>query len=95
MNKRLIWALCVFSTVAQADLVRHQAPVKLELSSGLEPVCFYEDHRYSKGSVIEMGKQLFVCEREKSFEQNGRLSWHAFPLVESQQNKITIERGKL
>ncbi|MDV2856789.1 MULTISPECIES: DUF1496 domain-containing protein [Oceanimonas] len=62
-------------------------PVELNLATGTEPVCYFEDKRYSKGAVIEMGGHWFVCEREKSFEQNGRLSWHPFaPQERSQQN---------
>lgn len=67
-----------------ANTIHHTKPsVELNVNSGLEPVCFYADQRYSKGSVIEMGKQLFICEREKSFEQNGRLSWLPFPIASS------------
>ncbi|OIN07286.1 DUF1496 domain-containing protein [Oceanisphaera psychrotolerans] len=85
MMKGLVWALFVLSATAAADTISTRPPVELNVTSGLEPVCFYEDRRYSRGSVIEMGKQLFVCEREKSFEQHGRLSWHPFPLESNDQ----------
>lgn len=71
------------AVVAAPNTISTQHPLELKINSGLEPVCFYADQRYSKGSVIEVGKQLFVCEREKSFESNGRLSWHVFPIEPS------------
>ncbi|MBM7454983.1 hypothetical protein HNR62_000833 [Oceanisphaera litoralis] len=80
MLKSLVWGLLCLSAMTTANTISTRPPVELNIASGLEPVCFYADQRYSKGSVIEMGKQLFVCEREQSFEQNGRLSWHPFPL---------------
>lgn len=76
----VIWGWLCLSAAATANTISTRPPVELNISSGLEPVCFYADQRYSKGSVIEVGEQLLVCEREKSFEQNGRLSWHPFPL---------------
>ncbi|WP_445399274.1 DUF1496 domain-containing protein [Zobellella sp. An-6] len=82
MIRQLCWGALVLSTLAGADTISTRPPVELNISSGLEPVCFYADQRYSKGSVITVGDQLFICEREKSFEQNGRLSWHLFPLKE-------------
>lgn len=81
MMKALGWALLALSATVSANTISTRPSVELNLSSDLEPVCFYADQRYSRGSVIEMGKQLFVCEREQSFEQNGRLSWHPFPLA--------------
>ncbi|GHA30111.1 DUF1496 domain-containing protein [Oceanisphaera arctica] len=80
MLKGLVWGSFCLSAMAAANSTSTRPPVELNVTSGLDPVCFYEDRRYSRGSVIEMGKQLFVCEREQSFEQNGRLSWHPFPL---------------
>lgn len=81
MMKALGWVLLAFSATVSANTISTRPPVELNIASGLEPVCFYADQRYSRGAVIEMGKQLFVCEREQSFEQNGRLSWHPFPLA--------------
>ena len=64
--------------------------LELQVNSDLAPACFYADQRYSKGSIIEMAKQPFICERENTFEQNGRLSWHPFPLEPQAKNKLTI-----
>ncbi|WP_375058029.1 DUF1496 domain-containing protein [Zobellella sp. DQSA1] len=80
MTRLLCWGGLLFSAVAGANSISTRPPVELNITSGLEPVCFYADQRYSKGAVITVGDQRFICEREKSFEQNGRLSWHSFPL---------------
>ncbi|MFP2768274.1 DUF1496 domain-containing protein [Oceanisphaera sp. KMM 10153] len=85
MLKSLVWGLTGLSAMAAANTISTRPPVELNVTTGLDPVCFYEDRRYSRGSVIEMGKQLFVCEREQSFEQNGRLSWHPFPLESNEK----------
>lgn len=82
MMRNLLWGLLLAVGLAQGNTLSTRPPVELNISSGLEPVCFYEDKRYSKGAVISVGDRLLVCEREKSFEQNGRLSWHPFPLKE-------------
>ncbi|MBL1377959.1 DUF1496 domain-containing protein [Zobellella iuensis] len=82
MIRLLCWGGLLISAVAGANPISTRPPVELNISSGLEPVCFYADQRYSKGALITVGEQLFICEREKSFEQNGRLSWHPFPLKE-------------
>ncbi|MFD1008378.1 MULTISPECIES: DUF1496 domain-containing protein [Oceanisphaera] len=86
----LIGFLLLFSTLVSASVAANtistQPALELNVHSELDPVCFYADQRYSKGSVIEMGKQLFVCEREKSFEQNGRVSWQRFPLTPSDKS---------
>ena len=63
--------------------------LELKVNSDLEPACFYADQRYSKGAIIEMAKQPFICEREKTFEQNGRLSWQPFPFEPEAQHKLT------
>lgn len=86
MMRPLVGFLLVCSTSVTANTIRTQPALELNVNAGVEPVCFYADQRYSKGSVIEMGKQLFVCEREKSFEQNGRLSWQHFPLAPSDKS---------
>ncbi|ART81059.1 hypothetical protein CBP12_01825 [Oceanisphaera avium] len=71
--------LCIFALSAQAWAVPHtvisRPGVELNLNSDLEPACFYADQRYSKGAIIEMARQPYICAQEKSFEQNGRLSW--------------------
>ncbi|MDP5291133.1 DUF1496 domain-containing protein [Oceanimonas sp. CHS3-5] len=77
MKKMILGALWGLSALAGADTIS-TAPVELNIATGTEPVCYYADKRYSRGAVIQMGSQWFVCEREKSFEQNGRLSWHPF-----------------
>lgn len=77
MKKMMVSSLWGLSALAAADTIS-TAPVELNIATGTEPVCYFEDKRYSKGSVINMGEQWFVCEREKSFERNGRLSWHPF-----------------
>lgn len=81
MMRAVIGFLLLGSTAAVANTLSTRPAVELNVNADLEPACFYADQRYSKGSVIEMGKQLFVCEREKSFEQNGRLIWQPFPLT--------------
>lgn len=89
MMRALVGFLLICSTSVAANTIsthNTQPALELNVNAGLEPVCFYADQRYSKGAVIEMGKQLFVCEREKSFEQNGRLSWHRFPLTASDKS---------
>lgn len=84
--RAVVGFLLICSTSVVANTMSTQPALELNVNAGLEPVCFYADQRYSKGAVIEMGKQLFVCEREKSFEQNGRLSWHRFPLTVSDKS---------
>ena len=86
MMRVLVGCLLMCSTAVVATTMSTQPALELNVNAGSEPVCFYADQRYSKGSVIEMGKQLFVCEREKSFEQNGRLSWQRFPLAPSDKS---------
>ena len=81
MMRSIIGFLLLGSTVAVANTISTRPALELNVHSGLEPVCFYADQRYSKGAIIEMGKRLFVCEREKSFERNGRLSWLPFPII--------------
>ncbi|WMC11948.1 DUF1496 domain-containing protein [Oceanimonas pelagia] len=77
MKYLMLGALWGLSALATANTLA-TAPVELNIATGTEPVCYFEDKRYSRGAVIQMGSQWFVCEREKSFEQNGRLSWHPF-----------------
>lgn len=86
MMRGLVGCLLICSTAVTANTISTKPALELNVNAGSEPVCFYADQRYSKGSVIEMGKQLFVCEREKSFEQNGRLSWQRFPLESSDKS---------
>lgn len=84
----LLWLVCVSTTVS-AQTINSRPALELNLNSDLEPACFYADQRYSKGSIIEMAKQPFICEREKTFEQNGRLSWQPFPLNLQPQQKLS------
>ena len=89
MMKLTIGVLLLGSTAVAAQTIHTRPALELNLNSDVEPACFYADQRYSKGSIIEMAKQPFICEREKSFEQNGRLSWQPFPLNLQSQQKLT------
>ncbi|WP_107851780.1 DUF1496 domain-containing protein [Oceanimonas marisflavi] len=75
---RLLWGLLGGLPLLAGAETMATAPVELNIATGIEPVCYYADKRYSRGAVIQMGQQWFVCTQEKSFEQNGRLSWQPF-----------------
>ncbi|MBO1519109.1 DUF1496 domain-containing protein [Oceanisphaera sp. DM8] len=85
--KVLVFFLLIISASVAANTVSTQPSLELNVNSGLERVCFYANQRYSKGAVIEVGTQLFVCEREKSYEQNGRLGWLPFPAASADSTK--------
>ncbi|WP_319783803.1 DUF1496 domain-containing protein [Oceanisphaera sp. IT1-181] len=92
MMRLTIGFLLLGSTaVFAAPHIIHTPPaLELNVNSDLAPACFYADQRYSKGAIIEMAKQPYICEGEKSFEQNGRLSWQPFPLSVQIEQKLTI-----
>ena len=78
------------AAIAAPHIITTTRPgLELNVNSDVEPACFYADQRYSKGAIIEMAKQPFICEREKTFEQNGRLSWQPFPFEPEAQHKLT------
>ena len=77
------------SALGAPHLITTRPGLELNVNSDLEPACFYADQRYSKGAIIEMAKQPFICEREKTFEQNGRLSWQPFPLNQAPEQKLS------
>ena len=83
MMRLTIGVLLLGSTAAMAapHVMTTQPLLDLSVNTDVEPACFYADQRYSKGAIIEMAQQPFICEREKTFEQNGRLSWQPFPLA--------------
>ena len=87
MMKLTIAFLLLGSTAVMAQSIHTRPAVELNVNSDLEPACYYADQRYSKGSIIEMAKQPFICEREKTFEQNGRLIWQPFPLNSQSQSQ--------
>ncbi|MGO4998573.1 DUF1496 domain-containing protein [Oceanisphaera sp. W20_SRM_FM3] len=89
MMRLTIGLLLLASTAVAAQTINSRPALELNLNSDLEPACFYADQRYSKGSIIEMAKQPFICEREKTFEQNGRLSWQPFPLSLQAEQKLS------
>lgn len=91
MMRFTLGLLLLSSTAALANphTITTRPGLELNLNSDLEPACYYADQRYSKGSIIEMAKQPFICEREKTFEQNGRLSWRPFPLNEQAEPKVS------
>lgn len=98
MMRLTIGFLLLGSTTVMAQSIHTRPALELNLNSDLEPACFYADQRYSKGSIIEMAKQPFICEREKTFEQNGRLIWQPFPLntqSQSQSQSQTQPQQKL
>lgn len=78
------------AVIAAPQVINTQPALELNVNSDFAPACFYANQRYSKGAIIEMAKQPFICEREKSFEQNGRLSWQPFPLSVQTEQKLTI-----
>lgn len=87
MMRLTIGLLLLGSTAVVAQTIHTRPGLELNVNSDLEPACFYADQRYSKGSIIEMAKQPFICEREKTFEQNGRLIWQPFPLNSQSQSQ--------
>ena len=89
MMRLTIGFLLLGSTAVMAQSIHTRPALELNVNSDLEPACFYADQRYSKGAIIEMAKQPFICEREKTVEQNGRLSWQAFPL-EPQPSSVNL-----
>lgn len=74
----LFLLLASSSALAVPHAIITRPGLELNVNSDLEPACFYADQRYSKGAIIEMAGQPYICEQEKSFEQNGRLSWQPF-----------------
>ncbi|OZS43840.1 hypothetical protein ASV53_11305 [Photobacterium sanguinicancri] len=76
----LLGALCI-SASAQAFESKTistgtKTKVQIDVPNVGKRVCFYDDKAYSLGAVISVEKILLECLPEKSFEQNGALSWH-------------------
>ncbi|TDW58395.1 DUF1496 domain-containing protein [Oceanimonas baumannii] len=86
MKYLIVAAVLSVPVLAGANTIS-TSPVELNIAAGIEPVCYFEDKRYSRGAVLQMGQRWFVCERETSFEQNGRLSWHPFQPDEAKQQR--------
>lgn len=38
-------------------------------------VCYYQDHAYSEGAMIQVGDHVIQCAAANHFETNGALKW--------------------
>ncbi len=72
----LLATLGACSVQAQVSHVNAAPVVTLDADTLGERVCYYDNHAYSFGAIIQVGDYYMECKAANDFETNGPLKWH-------------------
>lgn len=77
MRKLTALSLCLlsFPTLANALPQNNHAIVGINATELSKRVCYYQNHAYSEGAIIQVSDYFISCGAANDFETNGKLKW--------------------
>ncbi|CAM3505084.1 DUF1496 domain-containing protein [Paraphotobacterium marinum] len=74
MTKYYVIVILFLSTFSYGNL-RDRVDIDAGDVISSSKLCYFENKKYSFGSIIEINNIKFQCDKRNSFETNGELSW--------------------
>nr|WP_236688463.1 DUF1496 domain-containing protein [Vibrio renipiscarius] len=85
----VLYTFSIAQASASSEIKRYSTPSKAAVivdgSALNQRVCYYQDHAYSLGAVIEVGNTIIRCGEANEFETNGHLKWVTLPATPHQR----------
>lgn len=71
----LLWS---FSAAASNITLPAKPVIGINAAELAKRVCYYQDHAYSQGAILQVGEHYLTCEPANNFETHGVLQWVPF-----------------